>query len=425
MDLLYHITIGAAILAVSPFVLLRMAFDSAFRSDLMDRLLSGLQASLPRNCIWIHAASVGEVRAAKILIASLKERTSRPIVLSTFTRTGFDLARAEGMAPVFRLPPDFLLWLKPLFDKIWPNALILIEAELWPGLLRLCNQRSVPVLLVNGRMSEKSFRRYNTLKPFFLWITAGIRLFSMRTAEDAGRVEKLGISSQTIHVTGNIKFDAVAGATPACAGNEKDSLLVVFGSTRPGDEEPVLDAVARLLKDVPGTRFVLAPRHLDRTQDILRMIRDRGLDFKLRSQIEENSDESKTTLILLDRMGELNRFYAQSCIAFVGGGFDPETGGQNILEPAVYGQPVIYGPHMNNFSEEARLLSADGGGVQIAGPYELYPALFKLLTHPEERRRRGGLAAETVKNNRGALARNIALIENVLNNAKTTTDQHG
>lgn len=423
MDLLYHIIIGAAILAVSPFVLLRMAFDSAFRSDLADRLLSGLQTPLPCNCIWIHAASIGEVRAAKILIASLKERTSRPIALSTFTRTGFDLARAEGMGPVFRLPPDFLLWLKPLFDKIRPNALILIEAELWPGLLRLCKQRDVPVLLVNGRMSEKSFRRYHTMRPMFRWITAGIKLFSMRTAEDAGRVERLGIPSQAIHVTGNIKFDAVAEATQTCARNEKDSMLVVFGSTRPGDEEPALDAVARLLKDVPSARFVLAPRHLDRTQDILRMIRDKGLDFKLRSQ-EENPDESKTTLILLDRMGELNRFYAQSCIAFVGGGFDPETGGQNILEPAVYGQPVIYGPHMNNFSEEARLLSADGGGVQIAGPDELYPALFKLLTHPEERRRRGNLAAETVKNNRGALTRNIALIENLLNNAKTTTDQH-
>lgn len=411
MDLLYHITIGIAILAVSPFIVLRMAIDPEFRADITQRLRGGEPVPALRDSLWIHAASVGEVRAAKILINSMIERGNRrPIILSTFTRAGYELACADGLSPVFRLPPDFPLWLEPLFHKINPAALILIEAELWPCLLRLCRQHNVPVLLVNGRMSEKSFNRYHAVKALFRWITAPVKLFSMRTSADADRVEKLGIPASAIRITGNMKFDALADDREPI----KDSLLVVFGSTRPGDEEPALDAVARLRREVPDARFVLAPRHINRIPEIVHMARNRGLDFKLHSHIAENKNLERTALIILDRMGELNHYYAQSSVAFVGGGFDPSLGGQNILEPAAFYQPVIFGRHMNNFAEEARLLTASGGGIQIAGPEELHSVLLRLLTNPEERQRIGKLAGEIVKNNRGAVQRNAELIEKLL-----------
>ena len=411
MDLLYHITIGIAILAVSPFIVLRMAIDPGFRVEITQRLRGGSSVPSLRDSLWIHAASVGEVRAAKILIHSMKERGNhRPIILSTFTRTGYELACAEGLSPVFRLPPDFPLWLEPLFNKINPAALILIEAELWPCLLRLCHQHNVPVLLVNGRMSEKSFNRYHAVKPLFCWITASVKLFSMRTPADADRVGKLGIPAPAIHVTGNLKFDAPAEDREPI----KDSLLVVFGSTRPGDEEPALDAVARLRQEVPGARFVLAPRHIERIPEIVNMVKSRGMDFELHSRIGEKKNNGRSALIILDRMGELNHYYAQSCVAFVGGGFDPGLGGQNILEPAAFCQPVIFGRHMDNFAEEARLLTVSGGGIQITGPEELHPVLLRLLINPEERQRMGKLAGNAVKSNRGAVQRNAELIEKFL-----------
>lgn len=412
MDLLYHIIIGTVILAVSPYILLRMVIDRSFRDEIIQRLRGGADIPRQQNSIWVHAASVGEVRAAKTLINSLKERRDqRSVILSTFTRTGYDLACAEGIAPVFRLPPDFPLWLEPLFDKLDPSVLILVEAELWPSLLRLCKRRGVPALLVNGRMSEKSSNRYSTVKPLFGWLAAPIKLFSMRTADDADRIKRLGVSEAIIHVTGNLKFDALAPEENP--GREKSSPLVVFGSTRPGDEAPILDAIVRLQREAPGTRFVIAPRHIDRIPEVLRMIQDRGLEFALHSRLEKK-EGGDMPLILLDQMGELNHYYAQSSIAFVGGGFDPGFGGQNILEPAAFYQPVIFGRHMSNFAEEARLLSASGGGIQINGPDELYSTLLRLLIRPDELRRLGKLAGETVKSNRGATKRNVDLIERFL-----------
>ncbi|OGW22643.1 MAG: hypothetical protein A3K09_02090, partial [Nitrospinae bacterium RIFCSPLOWO2_12_FULL_47_7] len=384
MELLYHTIIGILILAVSPYILLRMAVDPAFRAEVSHRLKSWADLPSLRSCIWIHAASVGEVQAAKILIRSLKEQC-RPVILSTFTRTGYDLAKS--FAPVFRLPPDLPFWLEPLFDKIDPSILILIEGELWPSLLCACKRREVPVLLANGRISEKSFNRYGKVKSLFRWATAPIKLFSMRTAADADRLKKLGIPESLIRITGNMKFDALE--SDENQGRESNTPLVVFGSTRPGDEVPILEAIVRLREEVPGTRFVIAPRHLNRIPEIISMIQDHKLEFELHSRLGEKSQFSGLSgtpageragaddnsldrfqppagaekvqpfdlsgrLILLDRMGELNHYYARSCVAFVGGGFNPEHGGQNILEPAAFYQPVIFGGHMDNFAEEAR-----------------------------------------------------------------------
>ena len=211
MDSVYHLIINIGILLSTPFLLVKMAFDRSFREDIMGRIFTHRKLLVQKGCIWIHASSVGEVRAANILIQAMKALgMQKPIVLSTFTRTGYELARKEGLDPVFRLPPDTAFFLNPLLDKIDPAILILIEAEFWPGLLRLCQKRAIPVFLANGRISKGSLERYQKIKPVFHWLTEAIRVFSMRSRTDANRLAKLGIPRSQILTTGNIKFDAKA-----------------------------------------------------------------------------------------------------------------------------------------------------------------------------------------------------------------------
>ena len=413
MRFIYHTIIGLAILVALPAIALRMVFSFDFRSDLLTRL-SGCKAFEPLNgCLWIHAASVGEVRVVKILISALKEKgETRPIVLSTFTLAGFKQAKKEGLEFVFRIPPDFPLWLNPVFDHLRPALLILIEAEMWPGLICECKRRRIPVLLANGRITQRSTDRYQSFPFFFKWIAGNISFFSMRTKKDADRLLSLGVDSNKIRIDGNIKFDALISDVDIPSEEKKESSWVVFGSTRPGDEGPVMEAIVKLHPEYSELKFVIAPRHIERLREVKELIVNYGVEFRLHS---EPLDADNSRLVLLDQLGELNRYYAKACLAFVGGGFNPRFGGQNIIEPASYGLPVVFGKHMNNFEEEARLLIESGGGIQVNNPEWLYDTLNQLLADREERQRLGKKAWETVVKNRGAADKTIELITRLAN----------
>ncbi len=415
MDFMYYILTGGVLLITSPFLLLKALASSAFRKDIKERL-NGVK-TLPKlkGSLWIHASSVGEVRLAKTLITLLqKQGETRPIVLSTFTPTGYALAVEEKLPNVFRLPIDFPLWLNPVFDQIEPSQLILIEAELWPCLLRQCKKRKIPVVQANGRVSEKSIKRYGKFKSFFLWMTEAVVLFSMRSQTDADRLIELGIPEEKIQVTGNIKFDVLPSGFDELKSVtfNPDSFLIVFGSTRPGDEGPIMEAFLKLKKDFENIIGVIAPRHMQRCREVEDLIREFSVEYNLLSNMPEgNWSNHPGSLILADKMGILNSFYANAKLAYVGGGFNPRFGGQNILEPAVFGTPVLFGKHMNNFEEEARLLVESGGGIQLQKEEELYQALKKLLLNSEERQETGRAAAETVHNHRGAALRTLKIIE--------------
>ena len=408
MSLVYHIIIGLAILVALPFVVLRMVFDSAFRIGLLARLQGCNAVKALDNCLWIHAASVGEARMAKILITALKEKgETRQIVLSTFTPTGFEQAKKEGLEYVFRMPPDFPLWLNPVFDRINPSLLVLIEAEMWPSLLHGCRRRGIPVLLANGRITQRSTERYKKFHFLFNWIAGNVSFFSMRTQQDADRLLSLGVDRDKISIDGNIKFDALISDSKISTEGNKESNWVVFGSTRPGDEAPAMEAIKKLHAEYPKLRFVIAPRHIDRVREVQELIKEYGIKFQLHT---ERGDSEDSRLILLDCLGELNGYYAKALLAFVGGGFNPRFGGQNIIEPASHRLPVVFGRHMNNFEEEARMLIESGGGIQINNPADMYDALNQLLADREERQRRGEKAQATVFKNRGAVDKTIELI---------------
>jgi 3-deoxy-D-manno-octulosonic-acid transferase len=415
MNILYYILTGGILLIASPFLLIRGLVSSTFRKDIKERLNGANTLPKLEQSLWIHASSVGEVRLAKTLITQLQEQgETRPIALSTFTPTGHALAIEEKLPHVFRLPIDFPLWMNPVFDRIKPSQLILIEAELWPCLLRQCKKRKIPVVQVNGRVSEKSIQRYRKLKSFFLWMTEAVVLFSMRSQTDADRLIELGIPEEKIQVTGNIKFDVLPIGEDELKSVtfSPNSFLIVFGSTRPGDEGPVMEAFTKLKKDFQNIIGVIAPRHLQRCREVEDLIREFSIEHTLLSNMPEgNWANHLGSLILADKMGVLNSFYASAKLAYVGGGFNPRFGGQNILEPAVLGTPVLFGKHMNNFEEEARLLIESGGGIQLQKEEELYQALKNLLLDSEKRQKTGRAAAETVRNHRGATLRTVKIIE--------------
>ena len=415
MDFLYYILTGTLILVSTPFLLLRSVLSSNFRNNIKEKLKSANALPHLKKSLWIHASSVGEVRLAKTLITSLQEHgETRPIVLSTFNPAGFDLAVEENLPHVFSLPFDFPLWLNPVFDRIKPSQLILIEAELWPSLLRLCKKNNVPVLQVNGRVSEKSLERYRKFNSFFLWMTEAVTQFSMRSQKDAERLFELGVSEEKIRVTGNIKFDTLPNGsdTRSSLVFNPDSFLIVFGSTRPGDEGPAMEAFIKLKKDFPNVLAVIAPRHMQRCREVEDLIREFNDNYTLYSETKEEDWVNKPcSIILLDKIGALNSFYANAKLAYVGGGFNPRFGGQNILEPTAFGIPVMFGKHMSNFEEEAKLLIKSGGGIQLQKEEELYSVLKKFMLSPDLRQKAGEAAAETVRQHRGAVLRTLKIIQ--------------
>ena len=409
MDFLYYILVGGLLLLASHFLILRALISSSFRNEIKERMKGANSLPELKDTLWIHASSVGEVRLAKILIAGLiKEGESRPIALSTFTPTGYALALEEKLPNVFRLPLDFPLWLNPVFDRLQPAKLVLIEAELWPTLLRQCKRRSIPVIQVNGRVSEKSVRNYRKLPAVLLWMTESIGQFSMRSQTDADRFLQLGVAQEKVLVTGNIKFDVTSEAEDTFQPQWKDdSMILVFGSTRPGEEGPIMEALVRLQKEFPNLVGVIAPRHMGRCREVEDLIREFEVEYAL---LSKQDDLTNCTVLLVDSLGKLNAFYKSATVAYVGGGFNPRFGGHNILEPAALGKPVLFGKFMNNFEEEAKLLKQSDGGLQLQNIEELYDVLKRLLMNPDERQKLSQSAEKTVKANSGALRKNIELI---------------
>ena len=409
MDFLYYILVGGLLLLASPFLILRALISSSFRNEIKGRMNGADSLPELKDTLWIHASSVGEVRLAKVLIAGLiKEGESRPIALSTFTTTGYALALGEKLPNVFRLPLDFPLWLNPVFDRLQPAKLVLIEAELWPTLLRQCKRRSIPVIQVNGRVSEKSVRNYRKFPAILLWMTESIGQFSMRSQTDADRFLQLGVANKKVLVTGNIKFDSTSEAEDTFQPQWKDdSMILVFGSTRPGEEGPIMDALVRLQKEFPNLVGVIAPRHMERCREVEDLIREFEVEYAL---LSKQGNLTNCNVLLVDSLGKLNAFYKSATVTYVGGGFNPRFGGHNILEPASLGKPVLFGKFMNNFEEEAKLLKQSEGGLQLQNIEELYDVLKRLLMNPDERQKLSQSAEKTVKANSGALRKNIELI---------------
>ncbi|KFE66965.1 3-deoxy-D-manno-octulosonic acid transferase [Hyalangium minutum] len=362
--------------------------------------------------LWLHGASAGDLLALSPMFGPLRERfPGCRILLSTTTNTGYLMARdrlAKQIDGVVYAPYDLWGATRRAVRAIKPALLVLEYTEIWPNLIRAAKRRGARVAMTNGRFSPKNVSKYRL---FFSLIGNPLRdldLFLMRQEEEAERAKGLGAPVERVWVTGNTKFDSLAAA-PAqedeglrrALGLEAGERVWMAGSTHEGEEEHLLSVFRRLLPAHPDLRLVIAPRYTDRAGRIAALAREAGLTVGLRSQ--ENREGGQ--VVVLDTIGELARAYRLATLVFVGGSFT-KRGGQNILEPAGQGKPVLFGPHMDNFRDSVQVLAGQGG-IQVKDAEELFQQVSELLSHPERMAQLGAQARAVVGQISGASRRNV------------------
>jgi 3-deoxy-D-manno-octulosonic-acid transferase len=426
---LYQLAMGAVLLLTGPILLARRGRH--YLPTLPGRL-GRFPAAGPgdeRGGLWLHAVSVGEVGVASTLARALPP--GLPLLVTTITPTGQARARAafDGRAAVAYLPFELGFAVRRFFDRFAPASLVLVEGDLWPLLLREARRRRLPVAVANGRVSDRSFRRMRRLKPLLGPLLAGVDRFGVQTAEDRAKLLALGVPAERIAVTGNLKYEAPA---PARSPALEDAIrrlaagrpVLLAGSTMAGEEEAVLDAFSRLASEGRRALLVLAPRHPERWDAVERLVAERagrGVVVARRSRLP-GPDDPPPDVLLLDSLGELAGLYAVATAAFVGGTLVP-TGGHNPLEPARFGVATAVGPSMDNFAEMAAEFDRAGAWRRVAGERELAEAWSRWLADPAAARAVGSRAARLVEENRGALARTLALLTREISAAGTAAPE--
>ncbi len=416
--LLYQIALALALLLAAPLLLLRRR--GHYLSTIGPRLGRGLpprDSSGPR--LWLHAVSVGEVSVAASLLDSLS--THSPILVSTITPTGLEHARdlLGSSAHVAYLPFDLSFPIRRFMETFSPSALILVEGDYWPLLMQRAKRSGLPIVVVNGRISDRNFRRLKKLRRLLRPLLEPVDCFAMQAEQDRDRLLELGVPRSKIVVTGNLKFD---GATPrrrpelealireTAAGRK----ILIAGSTMTAEEEIVVDAFEQLGDSDPAL-LILAPRHPERWDDVALLLEARGLRYRRRSQLAQTpaTPGEAPAILLLDSLGELAALYPIATAAFVGGTLVP-TGGHNAIEPARCSVPVAVGPSMHNFPDLARLFDEARGWQRVADADSLADCFRLWLEQPEQARRQGNRGAELVAASRGATQRTREVLSRFL-----------
>ncbi|HBZ85865.1 MAG: hypothetical protein A2509_09615 [Candidatus Edwardsbacteria bacterium RIFOXYD12_FULL_50_11] len=400
--ILYNIVLTMAFLLGWPYLLL----VGTFSGNKKWRQRCGLVPKAQGNPIWLHASSMGEAALIPPLIEALGgEAPEYRTVISTMTQTGQDrAARINPGSATFFLPLDFLFSIALSLGRVKPSALVLMETELWPNLMWLCNARRIPVFIVNARLSDRSLPWYRFFGFLFRPLLNRVGCIACQSPEDAERYRSLGVAPGKIINAGNIKYDAIRRPVSreqkmklrTDLGFSPEDLILVAGSTREGEEEIILNAWAGLSG---GMKLIIAPRHPERFSAVEQILSNKNIPFSQRSKI--SGSERSRAVLLLDSMGELIDAYAAGDIAFVGGSLVP-VGGHNPLEPAALGLPVIFGPHMSNARESAQGLLAAQGALQVSDAGELRGILGKLSSDRGSIGHIGGRAMKMVEEKRGA-----------------------
>ncbi|MBN2562730.1 MAG: 3-deoxy-D-manno-octulosonic acid transferase [Phycisphaerae bacterium] len=395
-----------------------------------------------KPCIWIHAVSLGEVNATRSLVTEIERRLpAYDIVISTTTDTGYAAARRHYPAKqVFRYPLDFSFVVGRVLDRIRPDAIVLMELEVWPNFVRLARRRGIPVGIGNGRVTEeRSMRRFR--KPLVRGLTrrmfAGITWTAAQNETYAARFEELGIPKDRIAVTGTMKYDTaiIADSVPGddrlarALGIDSDRPLFVAGSTGPGEEELLLTSHSELRSDHPDLQLAIIPRKPERFDEVARLVEARGFECRRRSHHPDSTSRrlqpartgddqeggdaaasnDRITVILGDTMGELRKFYALADAVFVGRSLVP-MGGSDLMEAAGLGCPMCFGPHVENFADVAEQLIRANAAVQLDDPRDLAPTLRRFLEDREGAHVMGRMAQDVVRRNTGATAKTVDLL---------------
>jgi 3-deoxy-D-manno-octulosonic-acid transferase len=457
LNLLYLL----ALLLASPWLVYKAITTGKYRVG-MWRKLWGLTPvrSGDRPCVWFHAVSVGEVLLLRQVIARFRARWPHwECVLSTTTNTGYDVAiKSFPDLCVFYWPFDFTWAVRRALARIRPSLVVLAELELWPNSIFAAKRQVVPVVVINGRMSPRSYRGYARIRWLMRRVLEKIDLFAMQNEDYAQRIRALGATAERVIVTGSVKYDGVnterdnpkTSALARVLGveegtNRRDaedaekkkgmssprplrlcgesSLVWLVGSTQAPEEEIVLDIYRKAKDRFPGLRLILVPRHKERFEEVAELLAKSGLPFLRRSQIVTLSPCHLVTpsscprippslcppVLLLDTLGELSAVWGLADVAFVGGSLT-QRGGQNMIEPAAYGAAVTFGPHVWNFQETVDRLLEHKAAIQVADAAELERVTLELLGEPERRRQLGDAARRFVVSQQGATERTLDLL---------------
>ncbi len=362
--------------------------------------------------LWVHAVSVGEAAAAATFIRQYKGlHPEDRIVVSTITDTGRAVARERlsGLAQVIYLPFDMTGAVSRALERVKPDVFVIMETEIWPNLIRTAKAGNIPVVLLNGRISDGSFRNYMRIKGFFLQVLKLIDVFCVQDEVYAERLEELGVEPNKINKTGNFKFDVKVKDEELDWISRFDGKVIVAGSTHKGEDEVLLSAYKGLLDRHKGLNLVIAPRHPRRFDDVWGLMKKEGVYCIRRSELGEGG-RMTGTVVLLDTVGELSLVYRAADIVVMGGSFIPH-GGQNPLEPAYWGKPVLCGPHMENFPFIKEFY--DSGAARETSAEDLSMDLDDLLASTEKRGKMGGLARAILEGNRGAVDRAIRIVDSL------------
>jgi 3-deoxy-D-manno-octulosonic-acid transferase len=444
MYMIYSMMTALGMVLLAPYFLIRGVIRGRGLDNLPERfgwkfppeLRSRVEAGAPGKSIWIHAVSVGEVLAVLPLAIQLKERyPQHRLVVSTTTTTGQQLARdrMKFADAIFYFPLDWSGPVRRALNATDALVVLIVETEIWPNLLKECRRAGVPVVFVNGRLSERSFRGFlralfyscGSLRGFLNTILNDATLFLMQSADDAERLLTLGAPRDRIFVTGNLKYDladppenalTVWLETQIARGNRRP--VFVAGSVAANEEIMVLNAFAMVERDFPRALLMLAPRKPDQFEGAAAILAQAGRKVVRRRDIDLNEAENcmisdPGCIFFLDSLGELAAIYRLADGVFVGGSLVP-VGGHNILEPAVFRKVPIHGPYMENFREMAAVFLNAGGSIRVSTPEELAAAWRDLLRDPDRAKRMGGSARELVDRNRGATARVLSHFEKIV-----------
>ena len=411
LDLLY-VLIG---MAYSPVILYRAVKYNRYRTGWAQRFGKVARRNPSKRCIWLHAVSVGEVNAAKTIVAELTNRFADfEIVVSTTTDTGFTRATAlfGQDHQVFYYPFDFSPVVRRAFDRLRPDICLLMELEVWPNFISTAHRLKVPVVVVNGRISDKSFAGYKRIRFFVKAIFRKIDLILAQTDEYAQRFKEIGAVGANVVVTGSLKYDTaqivekVDGADALVAklniGGER---MWVAGATGTNEEKIILDVFTRLKKSdqFDDLRLVVVPRKPERFDEVAQVIADAGFDFLRYSSVKGTEAEppEKVPVILGDTMGDLRKFYSLSTVIFVGRTLVP-MGGSDMMEAAALGKCTIFGPHAFNFRQTVEALLAGKGAILVNDGRELFETIRKCLLEPDFARQIAESGREVIRKNQGA-----------------------
>jgi 3-deoxy-D-manno-octulosonic-acid transferase len=450
---IYSLLMGLAALLLVPYWLVQGLRHGKYLSNLGERLGFSFPAlaKLPADstgAIWIHAVSVGEALSSITLARRLKEAyPNRPLIISTTTNTGQALAR-ERMPfadAVIYFPVDWAFCVRRALDAVRPSVVLVLETEIWPNFLREAGRRKIPVLFVSGRISDRSFARYQSclgvfgffLRPFLRNALSNASAFLVQSEKDADRVRALGAPADCVRVSGNLKYDLeLPASTPlsnwlaAELKRSGRSPIIVAGSVVATEEPHALIAFGTLQGEYPKALLVLAPRKPECFDDAAEFIDESHRKFIRRSrlpipgpgrskviQLSDNSSiPDDVTVLLLDSIGELASLYGLADGAFVGGSL-VSSGGHNILEPAAFGKIPVFGPSMENFAEIASRFVAAGAAIQVESPEDVGVAWIELFRDPERMKKMSEKARDLVADSRGATDRTVAEIAKRLNGA--------